>query len=190
MSFTIEEKYCNWLKDFDNASKIVNDMLAKEYENKANPIRDLEELLKHKLDIKEKEGSIINKIEVILEEGNKKEKEEANRILKIAEEIRERDKNKIKELTDTLVKIGVFDDLMGCKDMIDINKVTNNLKDNKIENPHSPTGIFGMMELKRVVEAHKGTIKTDAKKFAEHLAKLEQLPAIKPTQLEEKESEE
>jgi len=179
LNITIEEKLVNWVKGMKNTSEFINKVLNESYDKQSNPMVDLEQYLEEEKERNNIKNNILNNINKILEEGNKIERAEAERILKIEARIRERDKEELKSLTNTIKEIGVFDELMMCKDMVDINKVTRKLKENKILNPNSSTGIFGMMELKRVVEANKGDIKIDAEKFAEHIVKLEEAPTIK-----------
>lgn len=167
VNFTLDENIVNWLKEFTNQSEKVNEVLIKEYENKANPFKEFKEIQEEKEKIREKEQIIYEKIEKNWDEGDKKTRIEAEKILKIQKEKESEEKEQREELIKILKDIGLLDELLSCKNFNEILALNKKIVELGVKNPYSKMGNFGGLLLKEIAEFNKHFIPLESPEVKE-----------------------
>ena len=87
MPISIDSELCNWVKEeYKNVSEFVSSLIKEEYNNRSNPIPKIKKLQELDYNTQEKLDFNYDKLLKVLEEGNKKEREEAELLIKDKEE--------------------------------------------------------------------------------------------------------
>lgn len=128
MSWTIEEDVVNWLQsnmeNRESVSELVNEILLSHIHTTTDPFAVIHstDMEINKLEQKKKE--LLKPIEKILEEGNKKEREKAKKLLKDEKEKYESIQARIKQCYAFLEEQGLMDDYNNAKTKEDINSLS------------------------------------------------------------------
>ena len=97
MSFTIERNICDFLRNKypTNMSEKVNEILEQFKDNKKDVNGELVEIEQKQLELEEKKKNCFLELETQIDEGNKKQREEAAATIRKQEYEKEQKKNKI-----------------------------------------------------------------------------------------------
>ena len=134
ISITVDEDLVKWINtqpDFDSASEFVNFVLRKEFSNASNIWSEISKLEYQRYEIRTKENELIKQLSILVEEGNKKEREEAELKLIELKEKREQERKKheliMEDFKKALIGLGTIAEFYKCECHKDIVNLFNKM---------------------------------------------------------------
>lgn len=140
-SITIDEELSKWIKNqnlYPSASEFINNILLREFQNQNNPFYKLRDIEFREAKLNEERERVLESIKQICEEGSKKEREEAEKELKLKEEFEKKKRMEIQEtIKDFYIlvnNLGLNDNLLEINSYADLSELVQDMAKHDFNN--------------------------------------------------------
>ena len=131
MPISIDSELGNWVRnDKKNVSEFVSSLIEEQYKNRSDPIPKILKLEESIYKNKEKLEFFYDKLLKVIENGNKIEREKAEKVMEQRDINDIEEKNKFKELLDKLRKLPIWEEFVDSFEEMDIKEIGNWYEEN------------------------------------------------------------